>query len=96
MAGWTTRWLFIVSVLELIADEADLTQDALEDDSRDFLVAQKELDVAALIEDEIILALSLTPRHEDLARCLVAVRAEPRNQLLQRLPRSRARFSQRF
>lgn len=59
--------LSIVSVLELIADEADLTQDALEDDSRDFLVAQKELDVAALIEDEIILALSLTPRHEDCA-----------------------------
>ncbi len=59
--------LSIVSTLELIADEADLTQDELEDDSRDFLVAQKELDVAALIEDEIILALPSAPRHDDCA-----------------------------
>ena len=59
--------LSIVSVLELIADEADLTQDELEDDSRDFLVAQKELDVAALIEDEIILALPVAPRHKECA-----------------------------
>lgn len=57
--------LSIVSILELVADEADLTQDELEDDSRDFLVAQKELDVAALIEDEIILALPVAPRHDD-------------------------------
>lgn len=59
--------LSIASVLELIADEADLSQDELEDDSRDFLVAQKELDVAALIEDEIILGLPVAPRHEDCA-----------------------------
>lgn len=59
--------LSIVSVLELVADEADLTPDELEDDSRDFLVAQKELDVAALVEDEIILALPTSPRHEDCA-----------------------------
>lgn len=59
--------LSIVSTLELVADEADLSQDELEDDSRDFLVAQKELDVAALIEDEIILALPVAPRHEDCA-----------------------------
>ena len=59
--------LSIASVLELIADEADLSQDELEDDSRDFLVAQKEMDVAALIEDEIILALPVAPRHEDCA-----------------------------
>ncbi|HEX5802044.1 MAG TPA: DUF177 domain-containing protein [Azospira sp.] len=59
--------LSIVSTLELVADEADLSQDELEDDSRDFLVAQKELDVAALVEDEIILALPSAPRHEDCA-----------------------------
>jgi uncharacterized protein len=59
--------LSIVSTLELIADEADLSQDELEDDSRDFLVAQKELDVAALIEDEIILALPGAPRHKECA-----------------------------
>ena len=59
--------LSIDSVLELIADEADLSQDELEDDTRDFLVAQKELDVVALVEDEIILALPSAPRHDDCA-----------------------------
>ena len=57
--------LSIASTLELIADEAEISQDELEDDSRDFLVAQKEMDVAALIEDEIILALPSAPRHEE-------------------------------
>lgn len=55
------------SLLELVEDEDDLTQEELEDDSRDFLPAQKELDVAALIEDEIILALPSAPRHENCA-----------------------------
>lgn len=59
--------LSIDSVLELIADEADLSQDELEDDTRDFLVAQKELDVVALVEDEIILTLPSAPRHDDCA-----------------------------
>ncbi len=59
--------LSIVSTLELIADEAGLTQDELEDDTRDYLVAQKEMDVAALVEDEIILALPPAPRHDDCA-----------------------------
>ena len=59
--------LSIDSVLELIADEVDLSQDELEDDTRDFLVAQKELDVVALVEDEIILALPPAPRHDDCA-----------------------------
>ena len=59
--------LSIDSVLELIADEVDLSQDELEDDTRDFLVAQKELDVVALVEDEIILALPTAPRHDDCA-----------------------------
>ncbi len=59
--------LSIDSVLELIADEVDLSQDELEDDTRDFLVAQKELDAVALVEDEIILALPSAPRHDDCA-----------------------------
>lgn len=52
------------SVLELIDSEEALTQDELEDDSRDFLPVQKELDLAALIEDEIILSLPVVPRHD--------------------------------
>ncbi len=59
--------LEVDSLLELIDDEADLTQDDLEDDSRDFIVADKSLDVAALIEDEVILALPAVPQHLDCA-----------------------------
>ncbi|MDR1936120.1 MAG: DUF177 domain-containing protein [Candidatus Accumulibacter sp.] len=55
----------IRSLLELVKDEGELTQEEIEDDSKDFLTAQKELDVLALIEDEIILDLPAAPRHEN-------------------------------
>lgn len=55
------------SLLEFVDDDADLTQEELEDDSRDFLVNQKALDVVVLIEDEILLALPVAPRHEGCA-----------------------------
>ena len=48
--------------------DADLSQDELEDDSRDFLPLEKELDVEALVEDEILLSLPVAPRHE---QCVV-------------------------
>ena len=54
------------SVLEFVDDE-ELTQEEIEDDSMDFLPAQKELDVVALIEDEIILDLPSAPRHKSCA-----------------------------
>ena len=54
----------IRSLLELVKDEEELTQEEIEDDSKDFLTAQKELDVVELIEDEIILDLPAAPRHE--------------------------------
>ncbi|ACV34848.1 MAG: DUF177 domain-containing protein [Candidatus Accumulibacter sp.] len=53
------------SLLEFVDSDGDLTQEELEDDSRDFLPLQKELDVAGLIEDEILLALPIVPRHAD-------------------------------
>jgi len=53
------------SLLEFVDDEDDLTQEEIEDDSRDFLPAQSELDIVALIEDEIILNLPSAPRHEN-------------------------------
>ncbi len=56
--------LAVRSLLEFVDDENDLTQEEIEDDSKDFLPAQKELDVVALIEDEIILALPVAPHHE--------------------------------
>ena len=56
--------LQLSSRIELVGSETDITQEELEDDSKDYLPAQKELDVVALIEDEIILALPFAPRHE--------------------------------
>jgi uncharacterized protein len=54
----------IRSLLELVKDEEELTQEEIEDDSKDFLTAQRELDVVELIEDEVILDLPPAPRHE--------------------------------
>jgi uncharacterized protein len=56
--------LKVSNVLEFVDDEDDLTQEEIEDDSMDFLPAQREVDVVALIEDEIILSLPSAPRHE--------------------------------
>ena len=54
-------------VLEFVKDEEELTQEEIEDDSLDFLPAQSEFDVFALIEDEVILDLPSAPRHESCA-----------------------------
>jgi len=59
--------LVVNSVLEFVGDEEDLTQEEIEDDSKDFLPAQNEIDVVALIEDEVILNLPPAPRHESCA-----------------------------
>ncbi len=50
--------------LELIPDGKELSQEELEDDTRDFLPVAGDLDVAELVEDEILLALPVAPRHE--------------------------------
>ncbi len=59
--------LALRSLLEFVDSDGDLTQEELEDDTRDFLPLQKDLDVAGLIEDEILLALPTVPRHDDCA-----------------------------
>lgn len=56
--------LDVDSLLELVPEGADMSQDELEDDTRDFLPLAGELDVAELVEDEILLALPVAPRHE--------------------------------
>jgi uncharacterized protein len=56
--------LDVDNLLELVPEGADLSQDELEDDTRDFLPVVRELDVAELVEDEILLALPVAPRHE--------------------------------
>ena len=53
-------------VLEFVNEE-ELTQEEIEDDSKDFLPVQGEFDVVELIEDEVILDLPSAPRHESCA-----------------------------
>jgi len=55
----------------LVADESALPESDLDDDEVDYLVADPKLDVVALVEEEILLALPLALRHED--GCSVAV-----------------------
>lgn len=56
--------LEVDNLLQLVPEGAELSQDELEDDTRDFLPVARELDVAELVEDEILLALPVAPRHE--------------------------------
>jgi uncharacterized protein len=56
--------LDVDSLLEVVPAGVELSQDELEDDTRDFLPVERELDVAELVEDEILLALPVAPRHE--------------------------------
>lgn len=56
--------LEVDAVLILVPEGTELTQDELEDDDRDFLPVAGTVDVAALVEDEILLALPVAPRHE--------------------------------
>jgi len=56
--------LEVDGLLELVPEGTELSQDELEDDAKDFLPVAGELDVAALVEDEILLAIPVAPRHE--------------------------------
>jgi uncharacterized protein len=47
------------------AREADWPEDELESDDYDAIPSSQELSVRALIEDEILLALPIVPRHAD-------------------------------
>lgn len=56
--------LGIHSRLQLIAPGEDWPDDDLEDDNADAIAAEGELNVLSLIEDEVLLALPIAPRHE--------------------------------
>ncbi|MBS1142775.1 MAG: DNA-binding protein [Proteobacteria bacterium] len=56
--------LEVDNLLELVPEGGELSQDELEDDTRDFLPVARELIVADLVEDEILLSLPVAPRHE--------------------------------
>lgn len=54
------------SRLVLVADEvqAEETEERLDDESIDVIVGSSSMDLMALVEDEALLALPLSPRHE--------------------------------
>ena len=58
--GFDTR-----SLLVLASDEADAdaTEEALDDERIDVIVGSAALDLLQLVEDEVLLALPLSPRH---------------------------------
>ncbi len=49
----------------LFADEVGLDEAMLSDDELEGMVLQAELDVRELVEDQILMALPFSPRHED-------------------------------
>jgi uncharacterized protein len=56
--------LEVDNLLQLMPEGQEPTQEELEDDTRDFLPVAGELIVADLVEDEVLLALPVAPRHE--------------------------------
>lgn len=56
--------LVISSRLQLIAPGEEWPDDDLADDSSDAIEAEEALAVLSLIEDEVLLALPIAPRHE--------------------------------
>ena len=59
--GWPLK---ITSHLRLIGPGEEWPDDDLVDDSADAIAADRELAVLALVEDEVLLALPIAPRHE--------------------------------
>jgi len=63
--------------LELAASEAEIAA-AEEEDDVDCILADREMSVAALVEDEVLLALPMVPKHERCEPAWASVaRAEP-------------------
>jgi DUF177 domain-containing protein len=55
------------SLLVLAGSQAEIDAEPLEVDAPDRVVAEKEMNVRTLVEDELILALPYAPRHEGCA-----------------------------
>ena len=63
------EYMLDVKTALLLAKSEDELSRYDEDISVDAIYAPSELDVLALIEDEVILSLPISPRHEDTTRC---------------------------
>lgn len=59
----------------LLGSEREASLEGAENDDPDWIVADRELDVAALIEDEVLLALPMVVRHAD-GECSAALPGE--------------------
>ena len=55
------------SLLRLVATQAEMDAAPLEPEGPESIVAGKEMQVRALVEDEVLLAIPLAPRHERCA-----------------------------
>lgn len=59
------QWAFALQrSLLLVRSEQDFPEDELEEDAFDAIEVGRELDLLQLLEDEILLALPIAPRHE--------------------------------
>ena len=56
--------LEVDSTLWLVKSSTEIPEEELEDDSRDAIEVRPDMDVHALVEDEILLALPVVPRHD--------------------------------
>ena len=54
----------VLSKLDVAPDDATVAHDDLTDDEADWIETSREFDVAELVEDELILALPVAPRHQ--------------------------------
>lgn len=57
--------LDITSNFTIVADERAIPPESDDHDDEDYLVAETQMQVIELIEDEVLLALPLAPKHDD-------------------------------
>ena len=65
--------LDIASIFIVVADENAIPAEADEQDDIDYLVEDAQMSVMALIEDAVLLALPLAPKHDD-AQCAASAK----------------------
>lgn len=56
------------SRIVLFADEESLDEAMLADEELEGMLLEKELDVRTLVEDQILMSLPFSPRHEDCGK----------------------------
>ena len=67
----------VVARVDLVRVASDADAEAVEGAHDPFVAPTREVALAELVEDELILALPLVPRHQDDARCAARAVAAP-------------------